>query len=915
MNKILKTLKGQGDNYILPFFWQHGETEEVLRDYMRAISEANIGAVCVESRPHPDYVGDKWWQDMDVILDEARKRDMKVWILDDSHFPTGFANGAMKDQPLSLARRSVTCKKTAFAGGQLTLTTEELKHPDEPQPTEMEKRIAMMMGGAQEQPAQTTFEDDALVSIVAISKEGDRVDLFTEINEKGLDVNLPEADWSIYQINTTRNRGPHKEYINMIDFDSVRVLIDTVYESHWAHYKDDFGKTIAGFFSDEPELGNGHMYDLHNEMGKGFDMDYPWSDELAERLTEAYGAEIGFMMPLIWETEGDADATAQARYIYMDNMTELVKKNFSYQLGDWCREHGVKYIGHVVEDNGQHARTGSTLGHYFRGLAGEDMAGIDDIGGQVYPNGEDDNYELGLFQVRNGNFYHFLLGKLANSAAGIEPLKHGDAMCEIFGNYGWEEGTILEKYLADHFLCRGINHFVPHAFTPMAFPDPDCPPHFYAHGNNPQYRAFGYLMKYMNNVAEQITDGVHVSPIAVIYHGEAEWSGKYMPNEEVTRKLTEAQLDFDIIPQDVFLDKEGFKTRIADGELVVNTQHYRAVVVPTSQFVTAEFAEDVKKLAAAGIRVYFIGEYPEGICNRGKQVNGRKLSKADEAALIEEIKTSARVAALKDITAKLEADGLADIKLSTPDTYVHYYHYVQADGTEVYMIINEGNAVYEGQIDFKGLSDGHILSIDGAIIYDAYDNVTRAPKITDGKLQVSIVPSKSLIVVFASRDVIAELKAYEKEDIYDVIAASEKTAFANGTWKRSLCESIKYPAFENIEEVSMPDKCHEDHPEFAGYVRYENSFEAEAGKQYVLKIGEAWEAVEVFVNGASLGYQIVPDYVFDMTSLVKPGVNDVAIEVASTLERTMNIGPDVFGRPREIKGKLGITGLVELYVK
>ena len=94
--KIRKLLAGEGGNYIFPFFWQHGETEEVLREYMKVIAESSIGAVCVESRPHPDFVGEKWWQDMDVILDEARKRNMKVWILDDSHFPTGYANGALE---------------------------------------------------------------------------------------------------------------------------------------------------------------------------------------------------------------------------------------------------------------------------------------------------------------------------------------------------------------------------------------------------------------------------------------------------------------------------------------------------------------------------------------------------------------------------------------------------------------------------------------------------------------------------------------------------------------------------------------------------------------------------------------------------------------------------------------------------
>ena len=57
MKRIQEVLENQGGNYILPFFWQHGEDEETLREGMRRINEAGIGAVCVESRPHPEYGG------------------------------------------------------------------------------------------------------------------------------------------------------------------------------------------------------------------------------------------------------------------------------------------------------------------------------------------------------------------------------------------------------------------------------------------------------------------------------------------------------------------------------------------------------------------------------------------------------------------------------------------------------------------------------------------------------------------------------------------------------------------------------------------------------------------------------------------------------------------------------------------
>lgn len=44
---------------------------------------------------------------------------------------------------------------------------------------------------------------------------------------------------------------------------------------------------------------------------------------------------------------------AMAIYIYMNAVTELVKENF-FQVGNWCREQGVNYIGHLIEDDNHH---------------------------------------------------------------------------------------------------------------------------------------------------------------------------------------------------------------------------------------------------------------------------------------------------------------------------------------------------------------------------------------------------------------------------------------------------------------------------------------------------------------------------------------------------------------------------------
>ena len=71
-----------------PFFWQHGESKELLEEGMQRIYDSGIKAVCVESRPHPDFVGEGWWRDLDIIMAKAKELNMRVWVLDDAHFPS-----------------------------------------------------------------------------------------------------------------------------------------------------------------------------------------------------------------------------------------------------------------------------------------------------------------------------------------------------------------------------------------------------------------------------------------------------------------------------------------------------------------------------------------------------------------------------------------------------------------------------------------------------------------------------------------------------------------------------------------------------------------------------------------------------------------------------------------------------------
>ena len=204
------------------------------------------------------------------------------------------------------------------------------------------------------------------------------------------------------------------------------------------------------------------------------------------------------------------------------------------------------------------------------------------------------------------------------------------------------------------FLNSWSKSFCTHAFSGKEFPDFDCPPHFYAHGNNPQYRYFGKLMEYLNKMCTLLSDS-HTNPTAaVLYHAEAEWTGEFMLTQKPTRILTQNQIDFDVIPNDVFTFKDYFKTNLED-YLTINGTEYKCLIIPYCEYISEELLQFIIVAKKSKLKIVFIDGLPSKI------FNGESENLISQMSHVE-------VVQLSDLADYMESNELHTVKSQTNGT-------------------------------------------------------------------------------------------------------------------------------------------------------------------------------------------------------------------------------------------------------
>ena len=516
------------------------------------------------------------------------------------------------------------------------------------------------------------------------------------------------------------------------------------------------------------------------------------------------------------------------------------------------------------------------MGHYFRSLDGCDMAGIDTVLLQNIPGITDCAHRVPIANkgYAHPDFFNYTLPKLAASHAHLQPLKKGRAMCEIFGAYGWCEGLPYMKQLADLMLASGINHFVPHAFSPKRN-DRDCPPHFYNGGANPQYPLFKKLMNYMSRTAHILSGGTHVADVAVFYNAEGDWTGgKNRLFQSVCAKLTRGLIDFDIVPYDMLAE-----TEVKNGRLCINGESFGALIISESEIMPENVLEAFCRLAKKGLPVIFTDSLPT------RSTDDRDVS---------EYNSEFKVIAEDELCSLLREMGLCSVGAVSGDgRHLRYYH-VKRDGGDVYMFSNED---VKRDLDIS-LSLGHSGEY---LLYDAMSGEMYRESAENGIMRLHLDPGEAVIAAFGwdipdGTPAVPCFGDSKQIDIpFDITLTDSETG-----------EERLYATNSSLIDITAPDR----EPRFMGNATYCGSFESD-GRHTVLDLGRVGETAELWLNEQYVGERICPPYRFDVGTALRCGENSIRVRVCGNPGHRMRDGFSAYF----MSPPTGILGPIKLIEK
>ena len=542
--KVMKQLENENYRPTVFWAWNDGMCDEEIVRSVKAFAAAGIGGVHIHARAglSVEYLGKEWMRAYKTAVDVCRECGIDVWIYDEQGWPSGFAGGKV------CVGEEYYLKFLECAASREGVAAERL--------------------------------------LAAYKKEG--------ANAVRVDFDSDDANFFVYY-----EAQPH--YVDLLNPDVTVKFIACTHEEYKKHFSKEFGKTIKGVFTDEPQI---HISSR------------AWSIAIPARFKELYGEDVRDGLWLLFESEGER--YQQFRYRYYNVVRDLFLHNYTEKIAAWCEENGLIMTGHFAGEEGLCIQVGSNTGvmpHYEY----MHQPGIDHLGRRLNA---------------------MPLMKQVESVACQFGKKR--ILSEVYACTGNGVSFRELAWIWDYHAAFGVNMpCISIAMQRLGGVRKRDYPAFFS-PQQPWWPAFASFAAYLKNSCEFVSQGERRADVLVISavnsaleepiasRKQAIISSKY---RRLIESLEYLQIPFDI-GDEILLAEHG---RAEGGELRLGKGKYTFVILPELDNIAGTTVSLLEKYAAGGGKILCMEKFPLRVNGTESMDAAERLERAD-AELIQQRK-------------------------------------------------------------------------------------------------------------------------------------------------------------------------------------------------------------------------------------------------------------------------------------
>jgi hypothetical protein len=465
----------------------------------------------------------------------------------------------------------------------------------------------------------------------------------------------------------------------------------------------------------------------------------------------------------------------------------------------------------------------------------------------------------------------------------------------------WQDGPFELKPLADRALCDGTNHFTLHtgAHNPSATDRPGWVYHAGTHAgpNTAWWPKAKPWIDYLSRCSYLLQQGLFVADVCY-YYGDQGFN--FVPPKHIDPSLGYGY-DYDITNAEVILSRMSVEN---DRLVLPDGLGYELLVLPAREDIDPAVLQKIERLVQAGATVVGprptrsngLAEYPQRDVEVRKIANGL-WGPCDGAKCKENTCGKGKIVwgtSLRDI---LLARGMGpDFGFVCDDKEcdLDYIHRRTAD-SDIYFVINKREQWQDVICSFRMSDKTPQLWMPDTGEITACPSYERASGVT--RLPLRLPPFGSVFVVF--RHVAQPPPAGFGSQTRSVAlgnpitpegggATRDQSWAVDGPWQVCFPPGWGAPVSRTFPQlVSWTQDSDEGVRHFSGVATYHKTFNVAseqlgAEKRLVLDLGRVRFVAEVYLNGRSLGILWKPPFKVDISDAIRPGANELVVEVANT---------------------------------